>query len=184
MISSGCGGCCARRLPTHPPSFRVLGCSSLPMPCWTPALQPSGLCTALHSPTTGSRLEWNSSLICIYFMAESLFSTDTQCRVTEVVNHITAVSLSSEHSCEFLSCVFCTGNYRQAAHRTPVCAAGLSLWATSSQHLTLSSGTTLCSGAKQEYLFPLYSKISLSLQCIFSSIYGPFSSIYWRALGV
>lgn len=74
MMSSGCCGCCACWIPTHPPWFWVFGCSSLPMPCWTPALHP--LVSSCDCPTSASALEWNSSFICIYLVAESPFSTD------------------------------------------------------------------------------------------------------------
>lgn len=172
------------RFPRTCPCFgTALGCSSLPMPWWAPALQPSGLCCLLGVTISPRALDhkWNSSFTCARWQrassAQMLFG---QRRVTEVVNHITAVSLSSKHSHKFLNCVFCTGNYRQTAHRAPVSAAGLRLWATSSQCLALSSGTMLCSGAKQEYLFLHHHFQRYSCPSI--GYFPPFIA-HWRALG-
>lgn len=102
------------------PCFGIaLGCSSLPMPWWAPALQPSGLCCLLGVTIPPRALDhkWNSSFTCARWQrassAQMLFG---QRRVTEVVNHITAVSLSSKHSHKFLNCVFCTGNYRHTEY--------------------------------------------------------------------
>lgn len=76
--------------------------------------------------TANFTIESNSSFICSRwqqaFSSQMLFG---QCRVTEVVNHITAVSLSSKHRHKFLNCLvgvfLCMGNYRQTLQTKITC---------------------------------------------------------------
>lgn len=202
-ISSACCGSCARSLPTLLPWFWVLD-ASVPLPCWSPfcilwslhslVSSFSGLCIlwSLHSlvsPFSGPSLcpshGWLTSgvrfLIYLRWVqracsAQMLFG---HCRVAEVVNHITAVSLSRKHSRGFLSRVFCTGNFRQTPHRALSLQLG-SGFGPPPAGLWLFPVPPLCSGAKQEYLF-LHHHFQRNFH--HSVVYFPPFLAHWKALG-